>query len=48
MRETLALEMPISTAMMGAALTASAVAREIWLGDEWGFQERRANHPPIP
>src|SRR5438046_10147506 len=48
-RETVALEMPSSPAMCSwvrrwrrKASTASAVAREIWRGDESGFEDRFA------
>src|SRR5262245_38928410 len=47
MRETEALEMPSSPAMCSCVRrcrrnlsTASAAAREIWLGNEWGLEER--------
>jgi hypothetical protein len=32
--------------LLGAVLTASAVVREIWLGDEWVFRSGHGNHPP--
>ena len=54
MRETLALEMPSSAAMCSWVRrwrrnlsTASAVASEIWLGDERGFEER-SRKPTTP
>ena len=53
-RETVALEMPSSPAMCSwvrrwrrKASTASAVAREIWLGDERGFEDR-SRKPTTP
>src|SRR6266516_1144513 len=54
MRETLALEMPSSAAMCSWVRrsrrnlsTSSAVARAIWLGNEWGFEER-SRKPSTP